>query len=332
MGNTSPCKIYGRDQITSLTHNTKISSLINILKTGYILSPLEAHNQNIKLEGTMVVDEYGSLDEEFDVSKIGSFPGIYLSVNTIYDRKKSNGKMPENYLSKEVRLVLSKKILDQDNWHFNIIDSNGKISTETLVSKTLYLYPPQDGIEKFYEEKIGSYPGNELVVHDGISVDFINEIQTSTVNDYNNVKKLLISHNLEEYIDLLRCNENRDINRDINIKYKLKLQETRNHIYNHRKPYLMYKLPDITVKLSYILYYHKHKDTLTDTDLLNIYKVYLDYCGLEYNRGETIDDIKHRIDNGNFTNDFLINRYKQNLTVYPPFLDAITPSNRKHIN
>lgn len=328
---SSSCKVYGRDQITHLSHRTKTDNLIKILKNKFIYTPYEAHINKIKLEGIMVADEYGSLEKDFKPSSTDSFPGIYLSVRTVYDKvnnkpislKDVHGNIIK-YRNTEVNLILSKKILDNDNWHFNIIDTNGQITTETLVNKTLYLYPPQDEIEEFYKTKFGSYDGNELVVHDSLSIDYINEIQTYSIDHYNDVKKLMISEGLNDYINLLRCEEDRTINKENNEKRKLILAEKRNHIYEYRKPYLMYKMfnPNMS-KISFLVNKYKKKESINDNDLLNIYKVYLDYCGLKHKYNDTIDSISDRINKGGYLDELFFDRYKQNFTVYPPFLDVI---------
>jgi hypothetical protein len=334
MGSSS-CKLYGRDQITHISHKTKVSSIIKILKNKFIYSPHDAHINKIKLEGTMVIDEYGSLDEEFKPSSTNSFPGIYLSVHTVYNpiSKLYNTKQSKFVDKKgniikssntEVRLILSKKILNNDNWHFNIIDTNGQITTETLVNKTLYLYPPQDEIEEFYKNKFGSYDGNELVVHDSLSIDYINEIQTYSIEHYNEVKKIMISEGLDQYINLLRCNEDRGINEEENRKLKNILNKKRNHIYEYNKPYLMYKMFNPTMsKVSFLSYKYKNKESIDNDDLLNIYGVYLDYCGLKQKNNDTIESISNRIKEGGYIDKLFFERYKQNFTVYPPFLDVI---------
>lgn len=333
MGNSNCKKIDGKQQILSLCHATKTTNIISILKSKFIYSPYDAHKNKIKLDGIMVTDEYGDLNSEFKPSLIGSFPGIYCSVITIYD-KESVCNMMGN-----VAIILSKKLLQSDNWHLNIIDQNGCINANTLTSKTIDLYPPQDDIENFVKKhnKYG-YPGNELIIHDSIPIDFIESMWAHSLEKFNSLKESLINENLNEYIPLLRCLQDKNLNRNENKKMNEYLQIKRSHISNTKLPYLMWwpkpYIPNPDNKYDNILYNNNddsdnknyyymiylYTGKLVEKMDIKIYETFLDYCKLNKIKGENIDDIKTRIKRGGFIDKLFFNRELQNITIYPPFI------------
>jgi hypothetical protein len=184
-GKTS--KVWGKEQIISITHTTTEENLLSILKSGAVKSP------------------YGKNPDDFKITR-KKFPGVYCSVHTIYDIHKKN--------INPITIVFSKKILDAYNYHFNLIENDGYINENTLVNQTMSLYPPQKDVESFFLD----YKGNELVFHDDIPIHYIEEIWISkslfisenkvsvrsATNTLKYIQHLLYSHNLGHYVSLLK--------------------------------------------------------------------------------------------------------------------------------
>ncbi len=179
------------EQIFYLTHYTTIENVINIINSGYLFTNIERIKQNIKYQAvaSSLIDKYNNSDFKDE------FPGIYMSYITETDIKKPIKTFGE------VMLVFSKKLLKQKNYHCNIRDNNGHISENiTYFSFNLDKMPNQSDVIKFYQDIYGSYPGNEIIFHDKISISALCEIWVFNKETYDE----LISKLPSKYSNLIK--------------------------------------------------------------------------------------------------------------------------------
>ena len=88
----------------------------------------------------------------------GQFPGVFMTLVTKKNRLKA-GYYPGKYA-----VILSKELLQQNNYHINLMDCNGMI-TEKI---TYYPWNLEEAISLIDEEKYGNR--NEVVFHDDIDL------------------------------------------------------------------------------------------------------------------------------------------------------------------
>lgn len=165
------------EQILYLTHYTTVENAVNIIKSDYLFTSIERIKQKIKYEGvsSMKIDKYNNNDFSDE------FPGIFM--NYITD---TNISKPIGISKSLILLVFNKRLLEQKNYHCNIIDNNGFISENlTYFNFNLDKMPKQSDVIKFYKDIYGSFPGNEIVFHDKISISALCEIWVSTKKQYN---------------------------------------------------------------------------------------------------------------------------------------------------
>ena len=165
------------EQILYLTHYTTVENAVNIIKSGYLFTSIERIKQKLKYEGvsSMKIDKYNNNDFSSE------FPGIFM--NYITD---TNISKPISIDDSLILLVFSKKLLEQKNYHCNIIDNNGYISENlTYFNFNLDKMPKQSDVIKFYKDIYGSFPGNEIIFHDKISLSALCEIWVTTKKQYN---------------------------------------------------------------------------------------------------------------------------------------------------
>jgi len=181
-------------EILYFTHFTTIENFISILKKGYLYTNIERIQNKIKYEGVASAAAKEKMvykDKHFS----GEFPGIYLSYITDNDLK-SNIMYWGN-----VQLVFSKKLLEQKNYHINIVDNNGRISENiTYFHSNLDKMPKMKDVEKFYKDIHDSYPGNEIVFHDKVSLSSLCEIWVRNKKNYN----ILMEKLPEKYKELVK--------------------------------------------------------------------------------------------------------------------------------
>jgi hypothetical protein len=202
------------DKILYLTHFTSVENAINIIKSGYLFTNIERMKQNIKYEGVLSQ----TLTKYNNNNFTDEFPGIYMSYITKYDINKLIYEQPVLQVSKRIMFVFSKKLLEQKNYHCNIIDHNGHISENlTYFSFNLDKMPNQSDVIKFYENIYGNYPGNEIIFHDKISLNSLCEIWTFNKETYNELLSKIPSkyNNLikikKKYPKTVKCSANIEI-------------------------------------------------------------------------------------------------------------------------
>jgi hypothetical protein len=185
------------DRIFYLTHFTTIQNSINILKLGYLLTNIERINEKVKYQGVLsqTLTKYNNNDFTDE------FPGVYMSYITESDINKLIDEQPVLQFSKRIMFVFSKKLLEQKNYHCNIIDHNGHMTENlTYFSFNLDKMPNQSDVIKFYKDIYRSYPGNEIIFHDKISLSALCEIWVFNNETYNE----LLSNIPSKYNNLIK--------------------------------------------------------------------------------------------------------------------------------
>ena len=222
------------EQIFYLTHYTTDENAVNIIKSGYLYTTIELVKQKIKYEGvmSMTMDKFNNNDFS------GGFPGIYMEYIT--DTNISKPLL----IGEGVWFVFSKKLLEQKNYHCNIIDNNGFISENiTYFNFNLDKMPKQSDVIKFYKDIYGDYfPGNEIVFHDKISLSALCEIWVNTKKQYNELFSKLPS----KYGNLIKLKRKypRKINYPKNIEidtkslpFLISIDLSRSRYYKEKYPY-----------------------------------------------------------------------------------------------
>lgn len=297
-------KVWGKEQILSIIHTTTEENLIKILKEGYIHTPYSKDK-----------------DKDFKISR-KKFPGIYCSVNTIYDVNKKNNN--------PITLVLSTKLLDSYNYHFNLIQNDGYINENTLVNQTLHLYPPQNDIETFFL----NYKGNELVFHDEIPVDCIEEIWVSKslfikdnsvavrtgkiTTEY--LKHVLYNHNLGKYVDILKKvrkipdkKYNKEVHIDVFKKPYLCFFIDKNSVYNKHFDFNIKENHNLIIPFVY-------RNVLSSKSKPSVLKKIAEYGGIK-TESTDIKEIEKEMVNSGCIQKMFYDRKSQSINVYPPFLE-----------
>lgn len=192
-------------QIKYLTHYTNVDNLLRILKSKFLYTIIEKINKKIKYKGISSSTETNYNNTKFS----DEFPGIFMEYISDY------------HIGKKIRywgdvlIIFNNKLLQQRNYHINIIDNNGYISENiTFFPNNINTLPKMKDIVKFYEIKYGSYPGNEIVFHDKISINSICELWVANKSKYN----LLIDKIPEEYKNVVKIRKlYKDVKCDKNI-------------------------------------------------------------------------------------------------------------------
>lgn len=293
-----------KSQILYLTHITRLSNIENILKSKKIFTDYERFLHKTPYEGIMNdTPEYG---KKYMID-MHEFPGIYLSFIT--------KDHIDNYISywgeDNIILVFGKELLNQKNYHANIIDSNGRIAENlTYFPHNIDKMPNMKEVIKYYEDEYDDYPGNEIIFHNGIPTNLISEIWVNNKDTKNKLINILKKNNLKEYVDLV----------SVVTKYPNKTI----HIPNNKLQYLDKSLPFFTYYLDngttgyYKKYYPcKNKTKSSKTFLEKIAKI----ARLEDNmknidREELVKKFnRKRINKMDIPNYYFLNRDKQNLKI-----------------
>lgn len=157
------------DQFVCFTHVTRLENFASILKQGRLMTIVEKCKTNT--HGTGVFSGESDCSHIFTTSD--QFPGLYLNALHKKTQVKAAGS---DKPSSTVELVFPVDLLCQENWHLNIIDQNGCINQNTYCRASLEGIPDMQTVEAYYEGHGGYYPGNELVMHDGIPTALMAEV------------------------------------------------------------------------------------------------------------------------------------------------------------
>lgn len=158
----------GINQFGCISHNTNINNLKSIKQTGGIFTPIEREKYKVNY-----VSNFSQYFIFSKITKLEEYPGIYTSLLS-----ESDFGNPIQYFGKNnVIIIYSLALLNRGDYHVNITDSNGFISSNTYSKETLKDYPNQGS---WTSKNNGN--GNECVFHHGISNDFIQEIWVQNEN------------------------------------------------------------------------------------------------------------------------------------------------------
>jgi hypothetical protein len=120
----------------------------------------------------------------------GEFPGVYMNYYTKDTIDKTN-------YTPFILLVFGKELLQQNNWHLNLYDHNGKIMENMSFTKPMIennKMPDMKDVLEFYDKNnINSY-SNEIVFHNGISTKLITKIWCNSKETYNKIRNIISSN------------------------------------------------------------------------------------------------------------------------------------------
>lgn len=125
------------------------------------------------------------------------FPGLYLSV--LYEGDSENF---QSYLDNDDDIIIILPIdiiFMQKNWHFNLIDKNGSITSDTYYFNDKHNAPNT----KTVAAKQEYHPGNEICFHDSLSTQLIHHvIHKKDIHQYAWPKEpIMCNTKMKEYID-----------------------------------------------------------------------------------------------------------------------------------
>jgi len=252
------------EQILYLTHITKLSNIENILKSEKILTDYERFLHKTSYEGLLNATIEYKKDKKDNSYKMDmyQFPGVYLGFITEYHINKEI-----DYLGGDVIFVFGKEILMQKNYHANIIDSNGRIAENlTYFPHNINEIPNTKDVVKYYENKYGGYPGNEIVFHDGISTKLITEIWVKNKDIQDKLVDILTKINLTEYIDkisIVSTFQNKQIN----------IQDNKLIYLDKSLPFFTYYMDNGTTGFYETYYPYKNKTKSSKTFLEKIIRI-----------------------------------------------------------
>lgn len=169
-------------EIKAVYHFTHINNLSNIYANG-LLNKLILQRDNVKFKA-------GSDEREDNISIRGEYPGLFMGIlfNEDSDKiwpPKTIGNTTLDTDTDFVALIFSSILLKQKNYHANVIDDMGYITENTFTGKNL---------DKFIEKSkqhLGEdlYNLSEIVFHDKINLNSLEEIWTSNKKLYNDFKE-----------------------------------------------------------------------------------------------------------------------------------------------
>ena len=191
----SPLNGLTKEQILAsgfvcIMHTTTLEGLKSILKLGKIDHRLSLSRRGIPVSHGLA--EAYPLEETIEHSAYNQrqFPGIYTelcSQRQILDLSKPSRGF--------CRLIISLALLQQQNWHLNIVDQYGNINNMTFSPRTLPDY--LDQIEGLWAVK--DFHG-ELVFHDAVPTTFIEAIIVNEPMNFEGIPTLVYSKDLNRIL------------------------------------------------------------------------------------------------------------------------------------
>lgn len=147
------------DRFLCFYHVLRIETIPSLLKHNKLMTGIERCEQNVKARGLYWTEEQTNC-KSIIYTKPGQYPGIYLNGMPVHEAGLDN--------IYTAMIVFPVDILQQNNWHFNVIDQNGYINQNTYCKNTMHLIPDLEKVETFFRNTGQGFPGNELVFHDGL--------------------------------------------------------------------------------------------------------------------------------------------------------------------
>lgn len=190
------------EQILYLGHQTNIENLESILESEYIYTSYERKKFNVKYTGMLsATNETDFTNKEIPMKHFkGEFPGVYMNYYTkdIIDYKN---------MVPFVLIVFGYELLQQNNWHLNLYDHNGKIMENmTFPKENIDSLPNIKNVLDFYRKEVDSYY-NEIVFHDKINTNLITKIWCNNHETYKKITHFITSNtkikNKKYFLDML---------------------------------------------------------------------------------------------------------------------------------
>jgi len=173
--------------MNAIVHTTYAENLPELFRTGRLMTPLERFERRVDARGVMSVEDIDFGQSSYAFGR-HQFPGVYFDV--IPRGAASVGGWWEKTA---IKLVFPVDLLDQENWHLNLVDQNGFFNRHTYVRKTRDAIPDLKKFADDFKKAQGFYPGNELVVHDGVSMGLLHAIWVRDAAARTEVEKLVPS-------------------------------------------------------------------------------------------------------------------------------------------
>jgi len=191
------------EQILYLGHQTNLNNLEKILESDYLYTSYERKKFNIKYEGLLsMTNETNFENKEIPMKHFkGEFPGVYMNYYT-------KDTISKNNFTPYILIVFGQELLEQNNYHINLYDHNGKIMENiTFPKQNIDKLPNIKDVLDFYDKNnvVGYY--NEIVFHDKISTKLITKIWCNSKETYDKITEFITSNkkikNKKELLDLL---------------------------------------------------------------------------------------------------------------------------------
>lgn len=172
----------------AIVHTTYAENLPELFRTGRLMTPLERFERRVDARGVMSVEDIDFGQSSYAFGR-HQFPGVYFDVIPSGVAASVGGWWGKG----TVKLVFPVDLLDQENWHLNLVDQNGFINRNTYVRETLHAIPDLQKFADDFKKAQGFYPGNELIVHDGVSMGLLHAIWVRDAAAKAEVEKLVPS-------------------------------------------------------------------------------------------------------------------------------------------
>jgi hypothetical protein len=185
-------KIYG------LVHELSEQNSIKVLKSR-LMSPVTLEKKGIKATGGQSSSD--------SWKNGGQYPGVYtfgILANQVGTPLLGKGSHFSDFDDSPIALVFSSALLERKAWHMNVTDLNGYITDKTYFPEDISNFP--------FDDYKSSPHGNEIVFHDDIDLEFLEEIwvkkyiKNPKLNDQyaEKFKELLKKNGLEKFVALVK--------------------------------------------------------------------------------------------------------------------------------
>lgn len=175
-----------KNRFIALTHFTSFRNLVKLFDSKALYTAVEREKFSIMYDG--VASGAFKFSDILANGDWGEFPGVFMGAKTSYNIGDS---LEDYYTFSDVVLVFSTTLMNRPDYHLNVIDNQGFITHRSFTRETLHLYPDQKEITESFIRKRGSYDGNEIVFHNNVSLDFLEEIWVRSECHKEVVKKLI---------------------------------------------------------------------------------------------------------------------------------------------
>jgi len=161
----------GIKQILCLSHFTSLRNFAKLINSKALYTPVEREKFQVIYDGVASANYIFS--ESLANGDYGEYPGVYTGARCVYEI----GRPLTEFGFSDVILIFSTYLLKRPDYHFNILDDNGYITHRSFVSDTIHKLPDLGEYVQTYEEEFGRpHPGNEVVFHNMIPLEYLQSI------------------------------------------------------------------------------------------------------------------------------------------------------------